>query len=250
MPQKDLLTYDLSIINDLRKENQNQSSSSTNNNLSLLNNEPKQNTSRRILRLLLKDNNYKNISNNDIQYKNNSFSKKYELELQNTNQEKKEKIEVEIKYPLRQGIRQNCRKNSAEYKNSRNNIIKRFNYNKNKKEIINKINSNEKLKKYFAKKYGGNEFDVFLNKFWKNKLNISDLANEVYIISDVIKNEEKCEKYQKKKRGDKKVFEYNNKNNSYYNFKYLSKTPMQNIIKKNNKNKGYRAITPDKNFNL
>ena len=197
MPQKDLLTYDLSIINDLKKENQNQSTSNINNDNITLNYEPNPNINRRILRLQLKDKNYKNKSNNDKHCGNNTLSKKYELELQNTSQEKNEKIEVEIKYPIRQGIRQNCRKNSAEYINSRNNIIKRFNYNKSKKDIINKINSNEKLKNYFAKKYGGNKFDSFLNKFWKNQLNISDLADEVYIMSDVIKNEEKCEKFQR-----------------------------------------------------
>ena len=107
--EKDLLTYDLSLVNDLGKENHNQSNTIINNNdLKSFNNEPKTNIHRKILRLQLKNKN--NNVNNDIQNENNSFIQKYEIELQNTNQEKNEKIEVEIKCPLRQGIRQNCRK--------------------------------------------------------------------------------------------------------------------------------------------
>ena len=250
--EKDLLAYDISLVNDLEKEiqNQNQSSSfiiNNNNDLKSINIEPK-NTQRKILRLQLKNKSYKNI--NDKQNKNNSFSQKYEIELQNTNQEKNEKIEVEIKCPIRQGIRQNCRKNSAKIGNSQK-IINRFNYNKNKKDIIEKINSNEKLKNYFAKKYGGNKFETFLNKFWKNKLNIKDIASELDIISIVIKKDENIEKIKNK---EKKIFEENNnknyrkishkQNNSDYEFKFISKTPMQNII--SNENKNYKTITPDK----
>ena len=251
LTEKDLLTYDLSLINDLGKENQNQSNSIINNNdFKSFNNEPKPIMNRRILRLQLKNKN--NNLNNDIQNKNSSFSQKYEIELQNTNQEKNEKIEVEIKYPIRQGIRQNCRKSSAEMDNSNNNIINRINYNKNKKEILDRINSNEKLKNYFAKKYGGNKYDIFLNKFWKNQLNLNDLTNELKIISLVIQKEEKIEKL---KNDEKKILEENNKikkisnkkNNSDYEFKFISKTPMQNIISHDIRN--FRTITPGKNLN-
>ena len=251
MTEKDLLTYDLSLINDLGKENQNQSNSIINNNdFKSFNNEPKSIMNRRILRLQLKNKN--NNLNNDIQNKNSSFSQKYEIELQNTNQEKNEKIEVEIKYPIRQGIRQNCRKSSAEMDNSNNSIINRINYNKNKKEILDRINSNEKLKNYFAKKYGRNKYDIFLNKFWKNQININNLTNELNIISLVIQKEEKIEKL---KNDEKKRLEENNKikkisnkkNNSDYEFKFISKTPMQNIISHDIRN--FRTITPGKNFN-
>ena len=249
--EKDLLTYDLSLVNDLGKENHNQSNTIIHNNdLKSFNNEPKTNIHRKILRLQLK--NKSNNVNNDIQNKNNSFIQKYEIELQNTNQEKNEKIEVEIKCPLRQGIRQNCRKSSVEMENSKNNIINRFNYNKYKKDIIEKINSNEKLKNYFAKKYGGNKYDIFLNKFWKNKLNIDDLNNEVNIISAVIKKEENIEKI---KNNEKRLLEENKnkkisnkKNNNDYEFKFISKTPMQNVMSKNNNNKNFRTITPSKNL--
>ena len=49
--------------------------------------------------------------------KNKSFSQKYELELQNTNEDKSEKIEVEIKCPIRQGLRKNFKRNSVRNKN-------------------------------------------------------------------------------------------------------------------------------------
>ena len=136
--------------------------------------------------------------------------------------------------------------------NSKNNIINRFNYNKYKKDIIEKINSNEKLKNYFAKKYGGNKYDIFLNKFWKNKLNIDDLNNEVNIISAFIKKEENIEKI---KNNEKRLLEENKnkkisnkKNNNDYEFKFISKTPMQNVMSKNNNNKNFRTITPSKNL--
>ena len=266
MTEKDILTYDLSLINDLGKDNQNHSYIINHNNNEFDNNnkEQKNKIHRRILRLQLKNkNNNININNNkDVQNKNknNSFSQKYELELQNTNQEKNEKIEVEIKCPIRQGIRQNCRKNSAKNIKSKNDIINRFNYNKNKQEIIEKINKNEKLKNYFAQKYGGKNFDLFLNKFWKNKLNINDINNEVNIISTVIKKEENLDKNKNKEQNFiesnsiNNINNYNNlphKKNCYeYEFKFLSKTPVQNIISKkgSNGNKNYRTITPDKNI--
>jgi hypothetical protein len=191
------------------------------------------------------ENKKKNNNNDDEQNKNNSMSKKYELELQNTNQEKSEKIEVEIKCPLRQGIRQNCRKNSARNTSSKNDIIKSFNVNKNKQEIIEKINYNEKLKNYFSKKYGRNDYDLFLNKFWKNKLNANDINNEVSIISAVIKKEEALEK-----KGEKNIkhIPYRNNNNEY-EFKFLSKTPVQNYIskKRSNGNNSYKTITSNRN---
>ena len=229
--EKNTLTYDLSIINDVVKENHNNSyilnnyenknkfdnNHCNNNNINInINNKAKNKLNEhRILRLQLK-NKKNNINNNnsrnsfchnnndniniddDEQNKNNSMSKKYELELQNTNQEKSEKIEVEIKCPIRQGIRRNCRKNSANKLNSNNDIMKIFNYNKNKQDIIEKINSNEKLKDYFAKKYGGSNYDLLLNKFWKNKLNANDIDNEVNIISVVIKKRKNSQNNVKK----------------------------------------------------
>ena len=278
--EKNTLTYDLSIINDIVKENHNNSyilnnyknknkfDNHCNNNNNNINNKAKNKLNEhRILRLQLKNKNKNNKINNnnsrnsfshnnndninidddDEQNQNNSMSKKYELELQNTNQEKSEKIEVEIKCPIRQGIRRNCRKNSAHKLNSNNDIMKIFNYNKNKQDIIEKINCNEKLKDYFAKKYGGNNYDLFLNKFWKNKLNANDIDNEVNIISAVIKKEEelakKCEK-------NNKYIPYRNNNNEY-EFKFLSKIPIQNIISKkgSNGNNNFNTIIPDKNSN-
>jgi hypothetical protein len=265
---KNTLTYDLSIINDNAKDNYNNSYILNNNNNSnkyyndfnnnnYINNNKQNNKTNncRILRLQLKhknndmnnnnENNKKNNNNDDEQNKNNSMSKKYELELQNTNQEKSEKIEVEIKCPLRQGIRQNCRKNSARNTSSKNDIIKSFNVNKNKQEIIEKINYNEKLKNYFSKKYGRNDYDLFLNKFWKNKLNANDINNEVSIISAVIKKEEALEK-----KGEKNIkhIPYRNNNNEY-EFKFLSKTPVQNYIskKRSNGNNSYKTITSNRN---
>jgi hypothetical protein len=175
MHEKEPLIYDLSFTKDLGKD-QNQSTPiinyndfnnnnlESNNNKNIINNKYK-----KVLRLQIKNKN-KNINNSNGDNltkinKNKSFSQKYELELQNTNQEKNEKIEVKIKCPIRQGIRQNCRKKSLKNdENSKKNIINRFNYNKNKIKIFEKINNNEKLRNYFAKKYGGNKYDIFLNK--------------------------------------------------------------------------------------
>ena len=91
-----------------------------------------------------------------------------------------------------------------------------------------------------------------MNKFWKNKLNIDDLNNEVNIISAVIKKEENIEKI---KNNEKRLLEENKnkkisnkKNNNDYEFKFISKTPMQNVMSKNNNNKNFRTITPSKNL--
>ena len=121
MENKDILTYDLSLNNDFGKVNQNliQSSFLVNNNNNF--NDTLNNKVRKILRLELKkkakNRNNINMNKND---KNNSMSQKYELELENTEISKNEKIEVEIKYPIRQGIKNNCRKKSAEVECSKN----------------------------------------------------------------------------------------------------------------------------------
>ena len=124
MENKDILTYDLSLNNDFGKVNQNliQSSFLVNNNNNYNNfNDTLNNKVRKILRLELKkkakNRNNINMNKND---KNNSMSQKYELELENTEISKNEKIEVEIKYPIRQGIKNNCRKKSAEVECSKN----------------------------------------------------------------------------------------------------------------------------------
>ena len=252
--EKNFLTYNLSQANDMKKENQNESLSIINNNESTNKiNEPKINTNRRILRLQLKNKSYNNINDIQNKNKNNSFTQKYELELKNTGEEKNEKIEVEIKCPLRLGIRQNIRKNIDKNENLSEDIINIFNYNRNKKDIIQKIISNEKLRNYFSKKYGANQFDLFLNKFWNDKLGVDDINNEVKLISAVFQKEEK--NYKIKNKGKKTIEEYalnlgSKKNNKKYNIKINSREQMQNFIVKNkNKgNKNYRTITPSRNL--
>ena len=255
---------DLSIMNELAKEYRNNSLNNINKNYNKRNNyEDKINNRiyRKILRLQIKEKNknlnkkknkYKNNDKLERQIKNNSFSQKYELELQNTNQEgKNEKIEVEIKLPLRQGLRQNFKKNLKN--DNYNSMTNRDNYYKNRDEIIERINSNEKLKIYFAKKYGGNRFDLFLNKFYNNRLNLEDIKNELNIMSVVIKKEEENEKNKEQDNNlNFGVKPYDDK----YEFKFLSHTPMQNIITKRpiNGNSSYKTITPykyydTKNFN-
>ena len=216
-------------------------------------NEPKINTNRRILRLQLKNKSYNNINDIQNKNKNNSFTQKYELELKNTGEEKNEKIEVEIKCPLRLGIRQNIRKNIDKNENLSEDIINIFNYNRNKKDIIQKIISNEKLRNYFSKKYGANQFDLFLNKFWNDKLGVDDINNEVKLISAVFQKEEK--NYKIKNKGKKTIEEYalnlgSKKNNKKYNLKINSREQIQNALVKNkNKgNKNYRTITPSRNL--
>jgi hypothetical protein len=133
---KDVITYDLSLINDLDKENQNPNKSSLliNNEYNTLNinTNNKNEQHRRILRLDLKK---KNRDNKKIK-SNNSMCQRYELELENTEKDQTEKIEVDVKFPIRQGIRNNCRRKSEQIESSKSELLDKFNYNSNKNEII------------------------------------------------------------------------------------------------------------------
>ena len=188
---KDVITYDLSLINDLDKENQNPNKSSLliNNEYNTLNinTNNKNEQYRRILRLDLKK---KNRDNNKIK-SNNSMCQRYELELENTEKDQTEKIEVDVKFPIRQGIRNNCRRKSEQIESSKSELLDKFNYNSNKNEIIEKIKKNTKIKEYFSKKYGDNKFEIFLNKFWKNKLNPIEINKELNIIIQTFQTDEK-----------------------------------------------------------
>ena len=188
---KDVITYDLSLINDLDKENQNPNKSSLliNNEYNTLNiNTNNKNVQhRRILRLDLKK---KNGDNKKIK-SNNSMCQRYELELENTEKDQTEKIEVDVKFPIRQGIRNNCRRKSEQIESSKSELLDRFNYNFSKNEIIEKIKKNTKIKEYFSKKYGDNKFEIFLNKFWKNKLNLIEINKELNIIIQTFQTDEK-----------------------------------------------------------
>ena len=188
---KDVITYDLSLINDLDKENQNPNKSSLliNNEYNTLNinTNNKNEQHRRILRLDLKK---KNRNNKKIK-SNNSMCQRYELELENTDKDQTEKIEVDVKFPIRQGIRNNCRRKSEQIESSKSELLDKFNYNSNKNEIIEKIKKNTKIKEYFSKKYGDNKFEIFLNKFWKNKLNLIEINKELNIIIQTFQIDEK-----------------------------------------------------------
>ena len=188
---KDVITYDLSLINDLDKENQNPNKSSLliNNEYNTLNinTNNKNEQHRRILRLDLKK---KNKDNKKIK-SNNSMCQRYELELENTDKDQTEKIEVDVKFPIRQGIRNNCRRKSEQIESSKSELLDKFNYNSNKNEIIEKIKKNTKIKEYFSKKYGDNKFEIFLNKFWKNKLNLIEINKELNIIIQTFQIDEK-----------------------------------------------------------
>ena len=188
---KDVITYDLSLINDLDKENQNPNKSSLliNNEYNTLNinNNNKNEQHRRILRLDLKKKNRDNKKIKSI----NSMCQRYELELENTEKDQTEKIEVDVKFPIRQGIRNNCRRKSEQIESSKSELLDKFNYNSNKNEIIEKIKKNIKIKEYFSKKYGDNKFEIFLNKFWKNKLNLIEINKELNIIIQTFQTDEK-----------------------------------------------------------
>ena len=189
---KDVITYDLSLINDLDKENQNPNKSSlliNNNEYNTLNinTNNKNEQHRRILRLDLKK---KNKDNKKIK-SNNSMCQRYELELENTDKDQTEKIEVDVKFPIRQGIRNNCRRKSEQIESSKSELLDKFNYNSSKNEIIEKIKKNTKIKEYFSKKYGDNKFEIFLNKFWKNKLNLIEINKELNIIIQTFQTDEK-----------------------------------------------------------
>ena len=183
---KDVISYDLSLTNNLIKENQNQSSLMINNDYNTIN-VNSNNQYRKILRLELKN---KKFNNNKFN-QNNSMMQRYELELENTEKENIEKIEVDVKFPIRQGLKRNYRKKSGQPIN-KNNLIDEFNYNSNKNEIIEKIKKDVKIKNYFAKKYGDNNFGNFLNKIWKNKLDLNEINKELNIL---IKNVKTGEKY-------------------------------------------------------
>ena len=143
MRDKDILTYDLALINNMEKENQNPNHSSL-----LINNEhnsfnnSKTSKFRKILRLELKNKEINNVKNNKNE-KNTTLNQRYELELENTDKDKTEKIEVEVKFPIRQGIRRNCKKRSEQLESSKSDLIDRFSYNSNKNEIIEKIKKNK-----------------------------------------------------------------------------------------------------------
>ena len=183
---KDVISYDLSLTNNLIKENQNQSSLMINNDYNTIN-VNSNNQYRKILRLELKN---KKFNNNRFN-QNNSMMQRYELELENTEKENIEKIEVDVKFPIRQGLKRNYRKKSGQPIN-KNNLIDEFNYNSNKNEIIEKIKKDVKIKNYFAKKYGDNNFGNVLNKIWKNKLDLNEINKELNIL---IKNVKTGEKY-------------------------------------------------------
>jgi len=183
---KDVISYDLSLTNNLIKENQNQSSLMINNDYNTIN-VNSNNQYRKILRLELKN---KKFNNNRFN-QNNSMMQRYELELENTEKENPEKIEVDVKFPIRQGLKRNYRKKSGQPIN-KNNLIDEFNYNSNKNEIIEKIKKDVKIKNYFAKKYGDNNFGNVLNKIWKNKLDLNEINKELNIL---IKNVKTGEKY-------------------------------------------------------
>ena len=177
---RDIVSYDLSLTNNLIKENQNQSSLIINdyNTINAINNS--NNQYRKILRLELKN------KNNKMNKNNNSMMQRYELELENTEKDNKEKIEVDVKFPIRQGIKRNSRK-----KTSKSELLDRFNYNLNKNEIIEKIKKNIQIKNYFSKKYGENKFENFLGKIWKNKLNLNEINKELNIIIKMKQSEQK-----------------------------------------------------------
>ena len=183
---KDVISYDLSLTNNLIKENQNQSSLMINNDYNTIN-VNSNNQYRKILRLELKN---KKFNNNKFN-QNNSMMQRYELELENTEKENPEKIEVDVKFPIRQGLKRNYTKKSGQPIN-KNNLIDEFNYNSNKNEIIEKIKKDVKIKNYFAKKYGDNNFGNVLNKIWKNKLDLNEINKELNIL---IKNVKTGEKY-------------------------------------------------------
>ena len=183
---KDVISYDLSLTNNLIKENQNQSSLMINNDYNTIN-VNSNNQYRKILRLELKN---KKFNNNKFN-QNNSMMQRYELELENTEKENPDKIEVDVKFPIRQGLKRNYRKKSGQPIN-KNNLIDEFNYNSNKNEIIEKIKKDVKIKNYFAKKYGDNNFGNVLNKIWKNKLDLNEINKELNIL---IKNVKTGEKY-------------------------------------------------------
>ena len=117
---------------------------------------------------------------------NNSMMQRYELELENTEKDNKEKIEVDVKFPIRQGIKRNSRK-----KTSKSELLDRFNYNLNKNEIIEKIKKDIQIKNYFSKKYGENKFENFLGKIWKNKINLNEINKELNIIIKTKQSEQK-----------------------------------------------------------
>ena len=177
---RDIVSYDLSLTNNLIKENQNQSSLIINdyNTINAINNS--NNQYRKILRLELKN------KNNKMNKNNNSMMQRYELELENTEKDNKEKIEVDVKFPIRQGIKRNSRK-----KTSKSELLDRFNYNLNKNEIIEKIKKNIQIKNYFSKKYGENKFENFLGKIWKNELNLNEINKELNIIIKTKQSEQK-----------------------------------------------------------
>ena len=189
--------------------------------------------------------NCNSVIENNSKTNHNSYNKAFRLKLNKNNNVLKnnDKIAIKIRNPLREDLKEYCRR-----KNERNNSYTTNQINFDKKRILKKIEKDEKLKNYFLEKYGQNSFAVFADKFMKNKINVNDIYNEVMIV-DEIKEREELVDYKSKKQ-----FTQEKRRKKYcdYGYKFLAQTPIQNITyfkrKMNNNydNRSNKTITPVK----
>ena len=129
-----------------------------------------------------------NISNNVLQ---NNISNFYERNFK-------------IKSPIRQNLKF-MKKNQSynDFVNNNNNFSSNLNNtNKNKKNskkktskkdlLLDEIKTSNKYKAFFAEKYGNGNYQTFISKYNKNKLNKSELKKELKIISDLVNFNKIC----------------------------------------------------------
>ena len=176
---------------------------------------------------------------------NHYYNKAFRLKLNKNNNDlenNEDNISIKIKNPLREDIKEYCRR-----KNLRNNSYSTNQIKFDKKRILKKIEKDEKLKNYFLEKYGQKSFVVFAEKFMKNKLNSNDIYNEILIMNEIKEREGLLDYKSKKEFNQEKNYRKKYKD---YGYKFLAKTPLQNItffkrqVNNNYDHRSHKTITP------
>ena len=181
---------------------------------------------------IFKINRTNNLNKNNSQKDNltNYFKIEKNLNINNNNE-----FNIKIKSPIREVIKKliknkkQINESFSNYCNMTNSLQNRsYDFNRNdysKNDIfIEKIKNSENLTKYFSKKYGEGNFDLFLNKYKENKISHDLVQNEIILLEKI---NEKCNN--------------NNHNNNYFNFTNNIENSTRFI------NKNYIKTTPDKN---
>ena len=180
------------------------------------------------------------MSNKIIFMKNdnnrNSYKNEQQIDLNND-------INIKLKSPIREIIKKLIKNKNqinesfSNYFNMSNGLHNKsydFKNNNNSKspKIIDKIKKSGKLKKYFSDKYGGGDFNIFLNKYNLNKINHEIIGKELDIIIENNNNNN------------------NNNTNNIKNYIYKSNLVNSKRFIKRNKNNNKTSIESNKKKKL